>query len=96
MCDMLSHSHSDFYNADHLFMSMNKLGICIFSMVNVYSDLLLSFFLIGLHLTFIIQLLEFFICSRHVFICVSLNEMASSAQNLNTGYSVGTTVSKDY
>ena len=44
MCDMVSHSHSDFHNADHLFMSMNKLGICIFSMVNVYSYSLLMFF----------------------------------------------------
>lgn len=44
-CDMVSHSHSDFHNADHLFMSMNKLGICIFSMANVYSDSLSSFFL---------------------------------------------------
>lgn len=44
MCDMVSHSHSDIYSADHLFMSMNKLGIFIFSMANVYSDSLSSFF----------------------------------------------------
>lgn len=44
MCDMVSHSHPDSYSADHLFMSMNNLGIFIFSMANVYSDSLSSFF----------------------------------------------------